>query len=259
LGRERPGSGGRVLSPTVTAVIATRNRCAELCTTLERLSNLPERPAIVVVDNGSSDGSAAYVRWRHPGVQLIAARRNLGAVGRNLALRQVTTPYVAFCDDDTWWEPGSLAVAADVLDAHPDVAAVTARIVVEPSGEDDPIVSELANSPVAAPPGLPGPALLSILAGASVLRTDAFRKVRGFSPPAVAGRGGGTALHRPGDRRLLAVLSPRGDRAPSGPAGPRRLPAPSARHQEHALVHLAAPPGLAGSAADRRTGRHRAP
>jgi GT2 family glycosyltransferase len=135
-----------------------------------------------VVDNGSSDGSAAYVRWRHPGVQLIAARRNLGAVGRNLALRQVTTPYVAFCDDDTWWEPGSLAVAADVLDAHPDVAAVTARIVVEPSGEDDPIVSELANSPVAAPPGLPGPALLSILAGASVLRTDAFRKVRGFSP-----------------------------------------------------------------------------
>jgi hypothetical protein len=38
LGRERPGSGGRVLSPTVTAVIATRNRCAELRTILERLS-----------------------------------------------------------------------------------------------------------------------------------------------------------------------------------------------------------------------------
>jgi len=42
------------------------------------------------------------------------------------------TPYAAFCDDDTWWEPGSLALAADALDAQPDIAAVTARIVVEP-------------------------------------------------------------------------------------------------------------------------------
>jgi GT2 family glycosyltransferase len=160
----------------------THNRRTELARTLDLLAGLPEKPAVIVVDNGSSDGSAAYVRWRHPGVLLIAARRNLGAVGRNLALRQVTTPYVAFCDDDTWWEPGSLTLAADVLDAHPDVAAVTARIVVEPSGEDDPIVTELAHSPITGRPGLPGPALLSIMAGASVLRADAFRAAGGFSP-----------------------------------------------------------------------------
>ncbi len=166
----------------VTVVLITRNRRPELATTLGHLAALPEKPAIIVVDNGSDDGSAAYVRWHHPDVALIAARRNLGAVGRNVALRQVTTPYVAFCDDDTWWEPGSLALAADALDAHPDVAAVTARIVVEPSGEDDPIVPELAHSPVAGRPGLPGPALLSIMAGASVLRADAFRAAGGFSP-----------------------------------------------------------------------------
>jgi GT2 family glycosyltransferase len=163
-------------------VVITHNRRAELARTLGYLARLPENPAVIVVDNGSSDGSAAYVRGRHPGVLLIAARRNLGAVGRNLALRQVLTPYAAFCDDDTWWEPGSLARAADALDAHPDVAAVTARIVVEPSGEDDPIVPELAHSPVAGRPGLPGPALLSIMAGASVLRADAFRAAGGFSP-----------------------------------------------------------------------------
>ena len=167
----------------VTVAVITHNRRAELARTLDQLAGLPENPAIVVVDNGSDDGSAAYVRWSHPAVRLIAARRNLGAIGRNLALRHVMTPYVAFCDDDTWWEPGSLARAADALDAHPDVAAVTARIVVEPSGADDPIVPELAGarqSPAA--PGLPGPALLSIMAGASVLRTEAFRAAGGFSP-----------------------------------------------------------------------------
>lgn len=179
----RPPAGrpGRP-DPRVTVAVITHNRRAELARTLDRLADLPENPAVVVVDNGSDDGTAAYVRRRHPDVVLIAARRNLGAVGRNLALRRVVTPYVAFCDDDTWWEPGSLTRCADVLDANPDIAAVTARIVVEPSGEDDPIVAELAGSPVAARPGLPGPALLSIMAGASVLRADAFRAAGGFSP-----------------------------------------------------------------------------
>jgi GT2 family glycosyltransferase len=168
--------------PRLTVVVITRNRCAELLHTLGKLAVLPEQPPVVVVDNASSDGTAAAVRREYPQMLLIAVRHNLGAVGRNLALRRVTTRYVAFCDDDTWWEPGSLALAADVLDRHPDVAAVTARIIVEPGGADDPIVPELAHSPLPGRPGLPGPALMSILAGASVLRCDAFRAVGGFSP-----------------------------------------------------------------------------
>lgn len=87
---------------------------------------------------------------------------------------------MAFCDDDTWWEPGSLRHAADVLDAHPRVAVLTARILVEPRGTEDPIVAELRDSPVPRAPGLPGPALGSFLAGASVLRRDAFVAAGGF-------------------------------------------------------------------------------
>ncbi len=165
----------------VTVVVITHNRRAELHRTLGKLTRLPERPPVIVVDNGSSDGTAASVRCRFPGVTLIAARRNLGAVARNLAVRGVTTRYVAFCDDDTWWEPGSLTATADVLDRHPDVAVVTARIVVEPGGRDDPINEELASSPLPGRPGLPGPVLLSFLAGASVLRCQAFREAGGFS------------------------------------------------------------------------------
>jgi GT2 family glycosyltransferase len=166
----------------VTVVVITHNRRDELARTLSRLAALPDRPPVIVVDNGSADGTAAMVRRCYPEMRLIATRRNLGAVARNLALRQVTTPYVAFCDDDTWWEPGSIGHAADVLDAHPDVAVVTARIVVEPDGTDDPIVPELAGSPVPGRPGLPGPALMSFLAGASVLRAGPFREAGGFSP-----------------------------------------------------------------------------
>jgi GT2 family glycosyltransferase len=168
--------------PRVTVVVITCDRRQELSRTLGQLAGLPERPPVIVVDNGSGDGTAAMVRRDHPGVLLLPARRNQGAVARNLALRRVTTPYVAFCDDDTWWEPGSIALAADALDAHPDVAAVTARILVEPGGWEDPIVPELAGSAVPGRPGLPGPALMSFLAGASVLRAGPFRAAGGFSP-----------------------------------------------------------------------------
>jgi GT2 family glycosyltransferase len=106
---------------------------------------------------------------------------NLGAVGRNVGVTRLDSPYVAFCDDDTWWQPGSLRRAADILDAHPDVALVNARIIVQPAGVDDPIVAELRDSPVPGPAGLPGPALGSFLAGASVVRRDAFLACGGFN------------------------------------------------------------------------------
>jgi GT2 family glycosyltransferase len=168
--------------PQATVVIMTRDRRAELLRTLDLMTRLPERLPIIVVDNASSDGTADAVAVTHPQVRLIRAARNLGAVARNLAVEQVTTPYVAFCDDDTWWEPGATARAADLLDRYPRLAAVTGLILVEPDLDEDPITTELRHSPVPAPAWMPGPALMSILAGASMIRVEAFREVGGFSP-----------------------------------------------------------------------------
>lgn len=144
------------------------------------MTALPERPAIFVVDNASADGSAAAASFA--GVEVIRSERNLGAVGRNVAGGRVVTRYVAFCDDDTWWDPGALRQAADLLDSCPPLACVTAKILVEPGATEDPIVPELRDSPLHRPAWLPGPALVSMLAGASMFRSQAFRQVGGFSP-----------------------------------------------------------------------------
>jgi GT2 family glycosyltransferase len=162
-------------------VVITHQRRAEAMDAVRRLVALPEQPPVVLVDNGSTDGTADTVREEFPQVDVVASARNLGAAGRNVGVGRLRTPYVAFCDDDTWWEPGSLTVAADVLDAHPRLAVVNARIVVEPGGRDDPIVTELRDSPVPGPRWLPGPALGSFLAGASVVRQNAFQAAGGFS------------------------------------------------------------------------------
>jgi GT2 family glycosyltransferase len=179
--RARPVGTGTQPDPRVAVVVITHQRRDELLLALSRLRELPERPHVVVVDNGSTDGTADAVRAHHPWAELVASPENLGAVGRNVGVDRLDTRYVAFCDDDTWWDPGSLRTACDVLDAHPRLAVVTARILVEPGGAEDPIVVELRDSPVVGAGWLPGPALGSFLAGASVLRREAFLEVGGFS------------------------------------------------------------------------------
>jgi GT2 family glycosyltransferase len=170
-----------VTDSRVGVVVITHERREEALATVGRLLELPERPRVVLADNGSTDGTAGAVRERYPSVDVLALAQNLGAVGRNLGVERLNTRYVAFCDDDTWWEPGCLGRAADILDAYPGVALVNARIVVEPEGREDLIVAELRHSPVPGPAWLPGPALGSFLAGASVLRRDAFVGCGGFN------------------------------------------------------------------------------
>jgi GT2 family glycosyltransferase len=168
--------------PRLTVVMITHNRRDEVLASLDRLTQLPERPPIIVVDNASADGTPEAVAGRFPQVEVIAAGGNLGASARNLGLQRARTPYVALSDDDTWWEPGSLAHAADLFDAHPWLAVATARVLVGPENEEDPVCRQLEQSPLPCEPGMPGPPLLGFLAGASVVRRRAVLEAGGFEP-----------------------------------------------------------------------------
>ncbi len=168
--------------PRIAVVMITHNRREEVLASLDRLTRLPERPRIVVVDNSSADDTAGAVAKRFPQVEVLAAGGNLGAAARNLGVRHVEAPYVALSDDDTWWEAGSLAHAADLFDAHPRLALAVARILVGPQEAEDPICAELERSPLPSDGNMPGPALLGFLAGASVVRRSAFLDAGGFEP-----------------------------------------------------------------------------
>ncbi|OXI77692.1 glycosyl transferase [Burkholderia sp. AU33423] len=168
--------------PRVTAIVLTYRRPTGLAHTLARLSSLPDRPAIVVVDNASEADTAALIRHRFPHVVLVHAPANLGAAGRNLGVAVARTRHVAFCDDDTWWAPGSMEQAADLLDAYPHVAAVTARVLVGADLREDPTCRRMADSPLDAPVTLPGRPILGLLAGATAFRRDAFVKAGGYHP-----------------------------------------------------------------------------
>jgi GT2 family glycosyltransferase len=166
---------------TVTVVVVTRDRRASLLRTLDRLRALPERPPVIVVDNGSADGTAAELRERRPEVRLIRLAANLGSAGRTAGVLAARTPYVAFSDDDSWWEPGALRRAAELLDRAPQLGLLAARITVHPGLREDPICGRMAS---AAPcPSLPGcHEVLGFIACAAVVRRAAYLAVGGFHP-----------------------------------------------------------------------------
>jgi GT2 family glycosyltransferase len=165
----------------LSIVVLTHNRADEVLETLARLAALPDRARIVVVDNASSDATVTRIGEAFPFVDLVVAPSNMGAAGRNLGVARVETEYVAFCDDDMWWHAGSLSRAVQILDAAPDVAMLNARVVVGDTDELDHTCERMRDSPLRAP-GLPGPALVGFLAGASVFRTSIFREVGGYEP-----------------------------------------------------------------------------
>ncbi|OUC88563.1 glycosyl transferase [Streptosporangium minutum] len=156
-------------------MVVTRNRRRDLERSLPR----HESP-VILLDNGSTDGTPALVRRRFPHIQVVELGRNLGAPARNLGVRLARTPYVAFADDDSWWADGALRRAADVLDAHPRLAVLAARMLVGPEERLDPICMDMAASPLAAEPDLPGPAVLGFLACGAVVRRKMYLAAGGF-------------------------------------------------------------------------------
>ena len=166
--------------PRTTVVMATRNRRRDALATLDRLSRLPERPPIVVVDNGSVDGTVSAVRQAFPEVEVVRLAQNHGSTARTVGVQRVGTPYVAFSDDDSWWAPGALDRAADAFDAHSRLGLVAARVLVGPEERLDPVSAAMASSPLPPGPDLPGPRVLGFLACGSVVRRQAYLEVGGF-------------------------------------------------------------------------------
>ena len=165
----------------VSVVVATRNRRAELLETLGRLAELPERPPVVVVDNGSTDGTPSAVRAAFPSTEVVELADNRGAGARNVGVARARTPYVAFSDDDSWWAPGALSRAVGILDSVPRLGLVAARILVSEDEHLDPTCRAMADSPLPREADLPGPPVLGFVACGAVVRRSAFLAVGGFS------------------------------------------------------------------------------
>jgi len=85
---------------------------------------------VFVVDNNSSDGSAAAVAERFPQVILAANTTNAGyAAGNNQAIKQAKAPYILLLNPDVVVPKDTFAKAIAFMDAHPDAGASGIRLI----------------------------------------------------------------------------------------------------------------------------------
>jgi len=105
-------------------------------------------PEVVVVDNGSTDGSITALRAALPDVRVVTAGRNLGyAAAANVGIAATAAPVVAVCNPDLDVVPGTGAAMVARLDAEPDLAALGPRIEnpdgsLYPSARRDPGIGD---------------------------------------------------------------------------------------------------------------------
>jgi GT2 family glycosyltransferase len=89
---------------------------------------------VLVVDNGSKDGSADAVEAEFPGANVIRIPRNLGfAGGNNVALRRAQGRYAVLLNSDTITRAGAFERMVRYMDEHPEVGACGPQLL-KPDG-----------------------------------------------------------------------------------------------------------------------------
>ncbi len=118
--------------PSLSIVVATFDGRRHVDTCLEALlaQEVPGGAEVILVDNGSRDGTAPHVRERFPSVRVLELGRNLGfAGGYNAGIRVARGRHVAIINNDTRARPGWARSLLAALENDPSAGAITSKLV----------------------------------------------------------------------------------------------------------------------------------
>ena len=128
----------------ISALIVSYNRAAMLRRAIESLEKSDEREKleILVVDNGSSDGSA-QIEADFPNARFIRIPRNFGLTkALNIGVRSVTGEFVLILHEDTEVSLDTARTLASILENQADVG-IACPLLVAPDGAPAPQIAEL--------------------------------------------------------------------------------------------------------------------
>jgi GT2 family glycosyltransferase len=85
---------------------------------------------IILVDNGSTDGSVEWIKANYPQVRLLCNKTNLGfCVANNRAICSSTSPYIVALNNDTRVDPGWLSALVEAAGSDPTVGMCASKML----------------------------------------------------------------------------------------------------------------------------------
>lgn len=152
-------------------VIVNYNRREELMITIAKTKDLikdyNESYEIVIVDNGSTDGSAGAVRTNHSDVVLIANKLNTGAPAWNYGFEAAKGDYFIIIDDDSHIESG-LEDALYYMDAHAKIGVLALNVLTGPYTSQSWNMEEGKN-------------IIGFIGCGAILRRETYKKIGGYA------------------------------------------------------------------------------
>ncbi|MBI4446813.1 MAG: glycosyltransferase family 2 protein [Acidobacteria bacterium] len=114
----------------LTVVIPTWNRRELLRNCLKSLEGQSQPCRVLVVDNGSSDGTVEMVRGEFPQTLLLPLKKNTGfARAVNLGIQESSTPYLATLNNDTEADPSWVEAGLYALKHHREYSMFASKLV----------------------------------------------------------------------------------------------------------------------------------
>lgn len=152
-------------------VIVNYNRKDELLITITKTKELIKdytgEYEIVIVDNGSADGSAEAVEANFPDVVLIANKVNIGAPAWNFGFAKAKGDYFIIIDDDSHIESG-LDEALMYMDARPNIGVLALNVLTGPYTSEGWKMEENKN-------------IVGFIGCGAVLRRETYEKIGGYA------------------------------------------------------------------------------
>ena len=167
---------------SVTVIIPTFNCRQWVGQAIDSALNQTVAPAqVIVVDDGSTDGTTALLAGYGPRIRLLTQANQGVAAARNTGLSAPSTEWIAFLDADDVWHPRKLELQMRIISNHPEIGLLGTGLFAWPSSG----IPTLAGDAIAElmPIRRDRLAVKNCLATSSILiRRDVVRSIGGFDP-----------------------------------------------------------------------------
>lgn len=120
----------------VSVIIPTYNRKDIVLEAIKSVLNQTVKNfEVIVVDDGSTDGTKEYLESLNLPIKIISKKNGGVASARNEGIKFAQRKYVAFLDSDDSWLPDKLSVQVAYLEVHPEIPLVYTDEYIEVNGE----------------------------------------------------------------------------------------------------------------------------